>query len=429
MLIEFSVKNFLSFKELQTFSMVASSDDSRINENTFSVGKYNLLKGALVYGANASGKTNFIKAFHIFRLFILYSYSSLNKEIIKSFIPFELNDESEKNPCFFEIVFIFKEFQYRYGFEVNREKILSEWLFAKEYGQAKSQEKKIFIRNESNKNQKFEYGTLFKRLLKQKDVDIDENVLLLSKWSLDKGMAQDIRKWFEISSSYVDIVTNEAFKSGYNLAEKVCTEKKYKEKIIKLFNNIDISIKDIVSQKIEDKDTVAYSGYIQKEKKSGKENKISIASIHNKYDKDGNIVGVKEFDFLQSESNGTIKLFNFMFPIINSLEGGYLLIIDEFDNRVHPLVLNYIWEIYNSKKTNPNNAQLIITAHNTFILDKGLTRRDQVWFVSKNLKEESNIYSLSEYKARKENNYQKQYLEGRFNAIPYINNLDSYYYE
>jgi AAA15 family ATPase/GTPase len=429
MLIEFSVRNFLSFKELQTFSMVASSDDSRVNENTFNIGKYDLLKGALIYGANASGKTNLIKAIHIFRLFVLYSYSSLNKDMIRSFIPFELNVESEKEPCFFEMVFIFKEFQYRYGFEVKRGKILSEWLFAKEYKKAKSQEKRIFIRDESKKGQKFEYGTLFKRVLKQKDVDLDENVLLLSKWGLDKGMAQDIRKWFESLGSYVDVVNNEVIKSGYNLAERICVEEKYKEKVLKLFNSIDINIKDIVSQKIENESVVPFSGYVRKEDNNGKQNKISITSIHNQYDKAGNIVGVKEFDFLQNESNGTIKLFNFMFPIINSLEEGNVLLIDEFDNRVHPLVLSYVWKMYNSKKTNPNNAQLIITAHNTFLLDKDFTRRDQVWFVSKNLREESSIYSLSDYKARKENNYQKQYLEGRFNAIPYISNLDSYYHE
>ena len=155
---------------------------------------------------------------------------------------------------------------------------------------------------------------------------------------------------------------------------------------------------------------------------------IELDSIHNVYSDKGNIVGTINFSFEDRESSGTNKLFDLSGPIFETLYSGSVLVIDELDAKMHPLISQYIIELFNNPETNPKNAQLIFTTHDTHLLSQKILRRDQIWFTEKDSKEQTDLYSLIDIvlpdgtKPRNDANYEKNYIAGRYGAIPYILN-------
>ncbi|MDY5357020.1 MAG: AAA family ATPase, partial [Candidatus Cryptobacteroides sp.] len=155
---------------------------------------------------------------------------------------------------------------------------------------------------------------------------------------------------------------------------------------------------------------------------------IELDSIHNVYSDKGKIVGTINFSFEDRESSGTNKLFDLSGPIFETLYSGSVLVIDELDAKMHPLISQYIIELFNNPETNPKNAQLIFTTHDTHLLSQKILRRDQIWFTEKDSKERTDLYSLIDIvlpdgtKPRNDANYEKNYIAGRYGAIPYILN-------
>jgi AAA15 family ATPase/GTPase len=419
MLIEFSVGNYRSFKDPVTFSMVAAkliAKDKKLDENNvFPVDdNLRLLKSAAIYGANASGKSNLIKALNFMKWFMVNSSKETQSTDEIHIEPFRLSTETEGKPSYFELVFLMNGRKYRYGFEVTRERVTSEWLFYV----PKIRETKLFERRldtiKSSKTYDAEgvqkrtrSNALFLSVSAQFNVELAENILewLIDKLSITSGLDDQAHLHFTL-----DCLIDSEKKSD----------------IISLIHKLDLGISEIL---VEQKDVTIDSllDYIPDEikklllKAEGKATAIKTA--HRKFDPEGNYESIEQFYLKSQESEGTQKIFALAGPIITALKEGEVLVIDEFDARLHPLISLAIIEMFNSKETNPNNAQLILTTHDTNLLSNKIFRRDQIWFTEKNRYGATDLYSLAEYKIRNDSTFESDYIKGRYGAIPYIGNL------
>ncbi|WP_332996852.1 AAA family ATPase [Scytonema sp. PRP1] len=421
MLIEFSVGNYRSFKEQVTFSMVAANlvaKDKKLDENNvFEVDDdLKLLKSAAIYGANASGKSNLTKALGFMRWFMINSSKETQSTEKIGVEPFKLSTETEAKPSFFEIVFLMNGKRYRYGFEATRDKVVSEWLFYV----PKSRETKLFERKLDNISvsktykadgiqQKTRHNALFLSVSAQFNVKLAEKILdwLTNRVKLVSGL--DDR--------------------GYRKYTVNCLmNNKNKNEIIQLLKKLDLGFADV---KVEESEVTVDSlpndlpdeikNFILK---NGGTKATSIQTMHQKFDEKGNYVSIALFNLDEQESEGTQKVFALAGPLVNTLKDGKVLIIDEFDARIHPLISRAIVELFNSNETNPSNAQLIFMTHDTNLLSNKLFRRDQIWFVEKNRYGATDLYSLGEYKIRNDASFESDYIKGRYGAIPYIGNLN-----
>ena len=382
MIIQFSFENFLSFKEQATLSLVASAlkeNQSLVDDIVFDLNGTNisLLKSAVIYGANASGKSNIIKALNFFKWYVINSSKGVQSSERIEVESFRLSKETDEEPSFFEAIFADENTQYRYGFELDANRVYREWLFQK-INKRKSKEVELFFRNgeEYSIHQKFLIG---KELVAKKMVR--ENALLLSVAAqFNESVAVDIIKWL----SDTTIATKGNDESIWEQATKQIDNPKMRERIVSFAQFADFGISDV--RKIDN----------------------TLTSSHIQYDEQGNSVNNITFPFLKSESEGTIKYFMLAYPIIDALDNGKRLIIDEFDSKMHPLLTSKIISLFNSSKTNPRNAQLIFTTHDTNLLNAGLFRRDQIWFTQKDFYGATELYSLLEYKVRNNAPYEKE---------------------
>lgn len=418
MLLNFKVKNYRSIKDEITLDLQATSDKIMKSDATFTQGNVSLLKSVAIYGPNASGKSNVFKAFFVFRSMILESFlrSNVSAELPNEF--FKLSQETEKKPSCFEISFLLDENIYNYGFEINKEEVSKEWL-KQEKG------KKILF---SRKNQKIEsnknYFQEASAVLKKQTT---EKVLFLTLLSSNNA---------PLSKRIVDLVKNTNYISGTNRSNTLnysfgqfLKNSDMAEKMKDFTVKADLGVVDIKAnekmilakeaQNIPDK----FRELLFKE--DSKIAERSLKFYHKKFDNSGKDIGVEPLDFFREESEGTQTFFALSAPFIDTLEGGKVLFIDEIDASLHPYLCRYIVSIFNSKEKNPNNAQLIFTTHDISLLDEEFLRRDQIYFTDKNKYNSTELFSLSDISERKGVDYAKRYLEGRYNALPYISNFEN----
>ena len=422
MLIEFSVGNYRSFKEPVTFSMVAANliaKDKKLDENNvFAVDdELKLLKSAAIYGANASGKSNLAKALEFMKSFMVNSSRETQSTDPIDAEPFRLSTDTEDKPSYFELVFLMDDKRYRYGFKANQEMIVSEWLFYV----PNVRETRLFERQmNSFKLSKTYNGEVIQKITR-------DNALFLSvSAQFNVELAKRILEWVTDKLNIISGLHDRGYLS-YTLDCLIKNE--YKSDIIQLIKKLDLGISDIQVEQ-EDFTIDALPEQLPDELKKlifqdtkGKGKAISISTIHRKYDENGNYKSIEKFNLNKHESEGTQKLFALAGPLINTLEEGEILFIDELDARLHPLITTAIVNLFNSKEANPNNAQLIFMTHDTNLLSNKLFRRDQIWFTEKNRYGATDLYSLAEYKIRNDASFESDYIKGRYGAIPYIGDL------
>jgi len=430
MLIQFSFKNFKCFKNQITFSLIASNYDktTREDDNTFSIDKYGLklLKSAVVYGANASGKTKLIEGLNFAKNFILNSSKESQISEPIGIDSFRLSSETENEPSTFEFIFIHENDMYRYGFEVDKEKIHSEWLYHK----PKTKEIELFYRD----GQEFEHNNRrFKVSDLIKNQRIRPNALLLSvaaNWN-DK-VAEKVFEWF--NRFHIISGLKEAGYEGYSMARmRENTESKLKT--IQFLKDADLGIEDLSLQVLDIENLPSDMPDVVKdmikkrvtnEETPGLQVVSGVTTYHKKFGANNLVEGMESFSMDDDESSGTKKYFALSGPILETLEKGEVLVVDELANKLHPNLTHKLIEIFNSKKYNPNNAQLIFNTHDTNLLSSGLFRRDQIWFTEKDRYGVSTLFSLGDFKSdkvRKEDNYERNYIKGTYGAIPYLEDL------
>lgn len=428
MLVQFSVRNFKTFKEKTFLSFVASNYDkqTREEENINQNEKFNLriLKSAVIYGANASGKSKFLDAL----LFMKKLVESSSKESQKGdeipVEPFRLSNQTEKATSEFEVIFIFKKILYRYGFEVNRKKVVSEWLYQK----VNTKEVELFYRD----NQYIEsHPRSFNKLNPViKEGLVRENALLISVASqFNEKISSLVLSWFK-EINFISGLEETGFKN--NTISKIKDVNK-KDKVLQLLKAADLGIQDIKYEEyLMDGLNEELKERFNKIKESMKdidpEAFSDISTIHKKYDKNGQSIGNAKFSVLKDESSGTRKFLYLTGTLIDVLENGSLLIADELDSKLHPNLVCKIVSLFNSKEFNPKNAQLLFNTHDTNLLSSLLFRRDQIWFTEKNNYGEGHIYSLADFKSddvRKNEKFEENYIRGKYGAIPFLGFFDN----
>jgi uncharacterized protein len=415
MIVEFTIENFRSFKERRTFSLISTKDKELSESNTFEYSKnLNLLKSAVIYGANASGKSNFFEALVFFLRFSVLSgpHNQTGDPIDTE--PFALSRQTESAPSSFEIVFVIKEYdketRYRYGFSVNKEHVETEYLFAV----YNVREVSLFIRNFQDIN----CTSYFKEGARGK-ASVRNNCSFLSVCAQNNGeIASQIITYFRsmcvLYGAYISPIFINKNKNKYENKKKILDFLKYADIQITNYKTEEIP----AFGNIKDPELAAF---YKNKYPNAQDQRLLFA--HTFYDNE-TPVGEKYFDD-DMESSGTLKLFSYSDVILEALEEGTSIFIDEFDNMLHPLIIEGIVKLFNSSITNPKNAQLIISCHAVNIMTNKLFRRDQIWFCEKDQYGATDLYSLVEYKepVRKDASYNKNYLQGKYGAIPYIDEI------
>ena len=405
MLIRFSFKNFKSFKNENCLDMEATS----LKEHEYNVAKTEngeYLKVSAIYGANASGKTNVLQAFDYMKKRILVSDDSkknspIDEENIYSFM---INND----PIALEVEILAKNNKiYKYGFEVLKDTIISEWLFEKRVNKFYA----IFERENNNVSMKPN---------KISDlVNIDERTLFLNIYSkIDRNNKDfsNVYDWF-VNSMYLDL-GNPNFERFINnrVSLKILSDENYKKELLKFIKTFDSGIEGIRTTP-DSIEAVKNNNGI-----------IDIEVLHR-----GENGELKALPFYL-ESNGTRKMFHLFDFFMDALKNGMVLFIDELDAKLHPLLTRYIINLFHNSQTNIGNGQLIYSTHDTVNLNKETFRRDEIWFAEKDKDGISEIYALSDYileddknagkKVRNDATYNKDYLTGRYGAIPVLEEFD-----
>ncbi len=416
MLLEFKIRNFRSIREELTLSMMSSGRLGKkdLPDNVALHDKFKAVKSLVLYGRNASGKSNVILAILALQNIVSQSDKFRINERIPVYEPFLLDDEYINKPVMFAIDFIgYDNNRYNYLIEFNSDEILKEELFFYPNG-VKS---KLYKRD----GLELSYGDYFSGNRKSIENELLKNQLFLSKSSTMRF--KYLNEVYSSIIAYVSVMKNQTdFDRGLPIG---MTEDKTKRmnSIINLLKNADTNIHDfkLIRQNAAEShfaQSFLYSVH-EDEKPYWSFEKINLKTMHPVF-RNGQIVRYTDFDFTQ-ESSGTKKLFGISYQLLTCLDNGGILFVDELDQSLHPLLTRMLIGLFHNPETNPKNAQLIFATHDSYLLDSELFRRDQIGFVEKGYEGNSELYRLSDIKGvRKDIPIDKWYLSGRFGAIPVI---------
>ncbi|MCD8290000.1 MAG: ATP-binding protein [Prevotella sp.] len=405
-LLQFTVGNYRSFHQERTFTMIPNSIQDEPKESVVVEGHYKYLTVSAIYGANSSGKSNFVDALSTMKNMVLSSVR-LNDHDPLLYDPFLLADE-QNQPTHFEIVYLDTEdTQVRYGFDYTLNKIEREWLFFKKKNK---EEQPYFVRDEEGigvDEENFSEGAGFEE-------KANDNRLFISLVAqLGGAVSKKVLDYFK--SGY--IVISGLDSQGYEgLTERqFLNGDKESEDALRFFKDLQLGFEKIKTR--------------ERETEKG-EKTIDVFTTHNVYNNTGETVGKRNWRMDYFESQGTQKLFELAGPLFDVLRHGRLLVMDELDARMHPLISQYIIKLFNSRRTNPRLAQLLFTTHDTNLLSSHLLRRDQIWFTEKDKTEATDLYSLMHIvlpdgsKPRGDGNLERNYIKGRYGAIPYLKTIE-----
>jgi len=413
MLVNFHVKNFRSFKDEQELNLVATTDKLHKDTNTIDTGVNatpSLLKSAVIYGPNASGKSNLIKALQYMRGVIAESASI--KQPFQSFTvqPFRLDNESSDQPTQFEITFIIDGIRYQYGFEMTTQRITSEFLLV--YKSFKPQ--MWFQRSYDSKidEDQYQFGPSFKGKKSLWQAATRPNSLFLSMAiQLNSNQLEPIFNWF-INNL---IIMNEITPLDEDFTVQMLKKSDGKKAIIDFLSSADMCISDIdvISKKVPSQ-TVRFDMLRGKTEYGNDEMEQNEIIFHH-------ITGNGKANFgLPDESSGTRNLLFLTGPVLDILDKGLTLVVDELDTSLHPLLVRQLVQLFHNPELNSRGAQLLFSTHDTSLLDSGVFRRDQIWFVEKDTNQASKLYALVEFSPRKNEALERGYLMGRYGALPFF---------
>jgi len=405
MLLEFAIQNFKSFRDLQIFSLEASNEEDQ-SDNLVRVvkieGNYRVVKTKAIYGANASGKSNLILG--LVAMWKIVENNLKEENIFQDFVyPFRLDSNLRDEPSYFQIIFVHDGNKYRYGFEVNKEKVHKEWLYLKREKEVMLFERegsKLVELNESS----FKEGKIIRQGLKM----FTEKTLVISVLDqlnspISSIVKECLTKKIIISPNLPsqNRFSNRWFRQTMHHFE---IDKEFQDWTIRLLYEVDGSIKDSQLREV-----LLPNGQVEKIP-------IIIRTI-----------GGENIPFMleTEEASGTKKVFDFSSIIYRSIKDGKTLVIDEMDALLHPKLTRKIIELFQSPDAH-EEAQLIFATHDTNLMDNELLRRDQITFIEKSKDGESEIFDLSDIKGvRAKDLFEKNYLKGNYGALPILNNFEN----
>lgn len=402
MICQFSVKNYKSIKEELTLDMQATAISEHVESVITDKDGEQFLPLAAIYGPNGGGKSNVLGALNNLLARVMAPICAAcpqedcdekGKKVITT--PFKFSLESKNKPTEYELFFRTKTAEYQYCLHLREQNVVYESLKRRKIDGVKYSD---LYKRDVNKEKLLEFNGAFKKLQIE---DISDNLPLISYLAITNKknpIVYDIIKWFEFEIDYKNY--------GDPIQEMGITifkNPEIKKLVLKMIKEMDMDIDDYLIE--EDND------------------KIKISTIHN-------INGIaNELDLIKEESSGTIKIFGVVPYIARSLVNGTTLVVDELDAKIHPQLLKYIIQLYRDSEINKKGAQLIFTSHDLSTMTSELFRRDEIWFVSKSNIQDSQMYSLVEFKmpdgksVRKDARFDKQYLEGKYGADPYLKRI------
>lgn len=421
MLLNFAVTNYRSIKERQVFSMLAVDGLPHEESLIHSKDDISILPVALLFGANASGKSNILRAFGMMRQMVLNSVRLNPDDTLDEYEPFLLDEESRNNDTEFEAEFTIRggggiEQLYRYGFTFSGSLITEEWLHRHE----ESKEIELFYRDIN----KVQVNEIAFPEGKGKEDTLNSNRLFLSLIAqLNGTQSKEIISWFDsekfVTASQIEeyrIVTSSLLKYKKNLIV-LDDIVEFIDMALTFLSNIDMGITKLSIKE----ESAALTKDISDELKKVHPKVGELESTHNRYNRQGEIIGQEVFSIEHNESEGTQKITELLGLFFMIIWGGRLLVIDELDAKLHPLLTRAIIQLFTNPKINQNGAQLIFTTHDTNQLHLDYVRRDEIWFTEKSPVEATELYSHIEFKDFDPSmDITEQYVNGRYGAIPRI---------
>lgn len=417
MLLEFRVSNFRSLREEQVLSLVASKDKTHLSTHCIETGTTAapyVTRSAVIYGPNASGKSNLVVALGFMRALVEQSAVLIREGQVLNLSAFKLDSELASAPSEFEATFIEQGIRYQYGFTVTRERVMSEWLLA--YPGPKAQ--RWFERRYNNDSGEDEwyFGSFLtgQRQVWQKSTRA--NALFLSTAvNLNSDQLRPVYHWFVNKLAVLD--TNIPIAPDFTMNQ--IASDSGRSKILQFMNAADLSIADISVDTAKGQRWKVDLKLDEPPSQSFAEQDIRIPKFYHKAsDSDQKI----EFRF-DEESHGTQRLFMLAGPILDVLKKGRVLIVDELNGAMHPLMVRFLVGMFHNPNLNQNDAQLVFTTHDTSLLDVDVFRRDQIWFIEKDSMQASHLYPLTDFHPRKGEALERGYLAGRYGALPFFGEL------
>ena len=427
MIIEFSVSNFRSIKEEKSLKLASvkkfSSEEHEENITPIEDNYYKIatVKSAVIFGGNASGKSNMLKAIKALNYLVEHSMDFKLDEEIDSYEPYKLCNKSNENPITFSIDFIAKNgMRYLYFIEFTKYKFQKEELHFYPHS-PRSRKTLVFKRS---LGEELQFGSHYTG---RKKFEIYDNQLILSQAGIKP--VESLITPFRFFSTYLfcstihdtryDDVLIQSFTKLIN--EKSST---FRSNINKIIRAADTGILEVRTKEHSEDSFKFPEDMPQKIKEKFIEKyKHRIKTVHNIYENE-EVIGEELFD-IQEESTGTIKLIVVGGLILDALLDGTTLIVDELDKSLHPLISQMLIKLFNSKENNPNNAQLIFATHDISLISRDLFRLDQFYFADKDYKGSSNYFRLSDFtNISKVAPLAKWYLLGRFGAVPMIDEYE-----
>ncbi len=406
MLIEFSVANFRSINERQTLSMVADSAGELRATNVMpssAPSTPELVRSAVIYGANAAGKSNVLAAFEFVDDFILNSARESQAGDPIRVMPFRFGESGEK-PSEFEILFVQGGVRYQYGFHVTNEEVIAEWLVAYPGGRPQ--------RWLDRRRDLYTFGAHLKGSKNSWKTATRPNALFLSTATqLNSEQLAPLFEWF---GSRCTTISSELALHDRQSAEFCAKSDIDRERVASFLRVSDLGIQDVQVRHEGLSFDATELGQFGKGLRSLLEPRLITRFAHRT--PSGNQVLLE----LDDESRGTRKLFAITSRWLQALDHGHVIIADELDTSLHPFVTRHIVQMFHDPKINTKGAQLVFTTHDTSILDPTLFRRDQIWFVEKDQQQQSRLYPLTDFSPRKGENFEKGYLQGRYGAVPFL---------
>ncbi len=406
MVLEIRISNFFSIKDEVVLDFraanIKSANARALKNNLFEYNKTPVLKTLAIYGANASGKSNIIKAIRFCNALVFESHQH-NENTVYNFQPFKFNGYSEKPSSYF-IRFVSKGIEYEYSYKLTRNKIISESL----YFYPKGRIKEIFTRDESlgkTKKEKYSFGDQIKRPMDVAE-NTSEKTLYISRASqMDRVIGKELFNYFH-SKFILDSIG-----FGSSAIETLSNKNKHQ-----LIDAIKIADSDIVDVKIKvlKKSSKHYRADAKTMTLTVEDVVRDYLQIKTYHKASPSIA----FDFLTEESQGTIKLFFIMLTILDVVKNNKVLLIDEIEDSLHPKIIEYLFNLFRTGE----EAQLLCTTHNTRLLNLKNVRKDQIFFANKTQDGSTDLYSLYDYSDFRDTmDLEKAYLQGRFDAVPFMN--------
>ena len=414
MLVEFKVRNFRSLRDEQTLSFVASNDRAHETTHCLDTGLKSLprlTRAAVIYGANASGKSNLIFALATMVGLVRQSTAMSNAALAEQHTPYRLDRESVKEPTEFELDVLIDGIRYQYGFSYDAQRIRDEWLIVYRTGKGQA----WFERSWNADKAEYQWAPFSTYFTGPKETWKQATragaLFLTTAVQLNNEQLKPLWDWFSNGVS----ILNWPGAAGAGQTLQKLDDPAYKARVLNLLRAADIHIADIEVDGLPGQQVELKFEPGKPPEFASREHEMPVVKFWHRVEGEEPV----SFDG-RFESAGTQRLLSYIGPLLDAIETGKLLVIDEVDSSLHPMVVRFVLQLLHDPKVSRQGAQFWITTHDTSLLDTELLRRDQIWFVEKNERQASRLYPLSDFSPRKNEALEKAYLRARYGGVPFI---------